>query len=427
MSPTIGDQEYEEAKRLARSDDLNARRKLAMRADMRPEILYYLAEDKALEVRRAIAGNEATPYQADELLARDRDVAVRADLAQKVARLLPGLSANAKDEAHQRIIAMLEKLAQDEAVRVRAVISEAVRSVANVPPEIIKKLARDAELIVASPVLRFSPLLTDDDLIDIITSGPASGALAAIAQRREVRARVSDAIVAADDEPAVAALLANKSAQIREETLDLIVERAPGRAAWHEPLVRRPALPARAAQRIASFVAESLLGILKGREDLPAETREKVAAAVAQRLQAAEKAAEAAEKEKAKAAAPESEEKEEEGETAEEKVTRLKKEGKLDEDAVADALDAGQRPFVRAALAVMAGVRLDVVDKILQARSAKGMTALAWKAGLPMRMAVQLQTRIGGISPRQALQARNGKDYPLSQDELTWQIEFFGG
>jgi uncharacterized protein (DUF2336 family) len=416
-----GDTDYEQAKRLASGGDLFARRNLAMRDDVRPEILYYLAEDKAPEVRRAIAGNEATPYQADELLLRDRDEAVRAELAQKVARLLPGLTADAQDEAGKRVIALLEKLARDEAVRVRAVISEAVRSVDNVPPEMIRRLARDAELIVASPVLRFSPLLTDDDLIDIITAGPASGALAAIAQRRDVRARVSDAIVAADDEPAVAALLANKSAQIREETLDLIVERAPNRATWHEPLVRRPTLPARAAQRIASFVAESLLGILKGREDLPRETRDKVAAAIAQRLEATEEAAKAAKK-----AAPEPDG-EEEGETAEEKVTRLKREGKLDEDAVAEALDAGQRAFVRAALAVMAELRLDVVDKILQARSAKGVTALAWKAGLPMRMAVQLQTRIGGISPRQALPARGGKDYPLSADEMTWQIEFFGG
>ena len=417
MSPQIGDQEYEDAKRLARSDDVNARRKLALRADMRPEILYFLAEDKASEVRRAIAGNEATPYQADELLARDRDEAVRAELAQKVSRLLPGLSADAKDEAHQRVIAMLEKLAKDEAVRVRAVVAEAVRGVANVPPEIVKKLARDAELIVASPVLRFSPLLTDDDLLDIISSGPASGALAAIAQRQDVRSKVSDAIVAADDEPAVAALLANKSAQIREETLDLIVERAANRTAWHEPLVRRPSLPARAARRIAGFVADSLLSVLKNRDDLPRETREQVTAAVAERLAASKPAAQD------DAATDE----EEEGESVEEKVTRLKKEGKLDEEAVDDALHAGQRSFVRAALALLAEVPVDVVDKILSARSAKGVVALAWKAKLPMRLAVQIQTRLGGISPRQVLQARGGTAFPLTTEEMTWQIEFFGG
>lgn len=140
-------------------------------------------------------------------------------------------------------------------------------------------------------------------------------------------------------------------------------------------------------------------------------------AAVAERL--------AASKPEAKTEA--AEEPEEEGESVEEKVTRLKKEGKLDEDAVDEALHAGQRVFVRAALALLAEVPVDVVDKILSARSAKGVVALVWKAKLPMRLAVQIQTRLGGISPRQALQARGGTAFPLTSEEMTWQIEFFGG
>lgn len=411
---------YEEAKRLARDPDLKVRRKLAARTDVQPEILYYLAEDTAAEVRRAIAANEATPHQADQLLLRDKDEQVRAELAQKVARLLPGLPEDAQNQARQRVIDMLEVLARDEVVRVRQVIAEAVKGLTDVPPEVVRRLARDAELAVASPVLRFSPLLTDEDLLDIIAGAPSSGALSAIAGRDRLGAGVSDAIVAADDEPAVAALLANPSAQIREETLDLIVDRAPQRASWHEPLVRRPALPARAATRIASFIAESLLNVLKKRDDLPAATRKQITAEVSKRLAAEDKAKAAAEK--AKAAAED-----DTGETVEEKVRRLKKEGKLDEDSVSDAIDAGQRAFVRAALAVLAEVPVSAVDKILSARSAKGVVALAWKAGLPVRVAVQLQTRMGGISPRQALHPRDGKAYPMTTEEMKWQIEFFGG
>jgi uncharacterized protein (DUF2336 family) len=410
------DAAYESAKRLARDPNLGVRRDLAARSDVRPEILYYLAEDQAAEVRRVIAANEATPHQADQLLLRDRDEAVRAELAQKVARLLPGLPEDAQNQARQRVVDMLEVLARDEATRVRQLISAAVSTIATIPPEIVQHLARDAELAVASPVLRFSPLLTDEDLLDIIASGPASGALSAIASRARVAGAVSDAIVAADDEPAVAELLANPSAQIREETLDLIVDRAPKRGSWHEPLVHRPALPARAASRIARFIADSLLDVLKSRKDLPAETRAQVAAEVSKRLADA----------KPKGVEPPDDEKEE-GETVEEKVRRLKKEGKLTEAAVADAVDAGQRAFVRAALAVMAEIPISVVDKVLAARSAKGVTALAWKAGLSVRLAVQLQTRIGGISPRQALHPRGGTDYPMAADEMNWQIEFFGG
>lgn len=416
-----GDVDYEKAKVLARDPDLRVRRDLAARGDVRPEILYYLAEDAAAEVRRVIAANGATPQQADQLLMRDTDEAVRAELARKVARLLPGLPADAQNQARQRVIDMLEILARDEAMRVRQLIAEAVQSLDDIPAEIVAGLARDAELAVASPVLRFSPLLTDEDLLDIIAGDPPSGALSAIAGRAGLGAIVSDAIVATDDEPAVAALLANPSAQIREETLDLIIERAKPRDSWHENLVRRPSLPARAASRIARFVADSLLQVLQSREDLPAQTRAEVAAVVTRRL--SETTPNAPESQKAGADKAD----DESGETMEEKVRQLKKAGKLDEGAVADAVDAGQRAFVRAALSAMAEVPIGVVDKILSARSAKGVTALAWKAGLSVRLAVQLQTRIGGISPRQALHPRGGTEYPMAPDELQWQIEFFGG
>ena len=52
---------YEEARDRAHSGDRDVRQSLAMREDVRPEILYYLANDRAPEVRRAIAANTATP------------------------------------------------------------------------------------------------------------------------------------------------------------------------------------------------------------------------------------------------------------------------------------------------------------------------------------------------------------------------------
>ena len=44
-----------------------------------------------------------------------------------------------------------------------------------------------------------------------------------------------------------------------------------------------------------------------------------------------------------------------------------------------------------------------------------------------VRRAVQLQLRMGGIAPNQVLHPRAGTDYPLSADEMTWQLEFFEG
>jgi hypothetical protein len=72
---------YGEAKELARDKTEDVRRDLASRADVEPEILYFLTTDPSAEVRRRIAANKATPVQADLLLARDTDQEVRGDLA----------------------------------------------------------------------------------------------------------------------------------------------------------------------------------------------------------------------------------------------------------------------------------------------------------------------------------------------------------
>src|SRR5208337_4187658 len=107
-----------------------------------------------------------------------------------------------------------------------------------VPKYVIKALARDVE-IVAAPILEYSPLLSDADLIEIISTAQASYALLAIAKRKPLRPSVADAIATALDVPAVAALLMNSGARIRNQTLDKIVQHAQNIRDWHLPLVLR--------------------------------------------------------------------------------------------------------------------------------------------------------------------------------------------
>ncbi len=413
--------DYGDAKSLARHTDPKVRADLAARTDMRPEILYYLADDSAPEVRRAIAANASTPRPADLLLARDPDAQVRAGLAEKIARLAPGLTADEQDKVRRMTYEALEILARDQVGRVRQILSETLKDVADAPPEVIRRLARDAELIVCSPVLEFSPVLTDEDLLEIIASGPVQGALDAISRRAGVGETVADAIVASDDIAAIAELLTNPSAQIREETLDEIVDRAVDIEPWHAPLVRRSVLPAGVARRLARFVAAHLLDILARRQDLDPETLEAVRAEVHRRLDEEESAA-VGKGQRAKGttndAAP--------SEPPLEMVEDLHRSGKLDETAIANALQSGDHGFVIAALAVRGGIAAGLVEKVVEIQSIKGVVALAWKAGLSMELAEQLQQRLAGIAPGQVLKATGGADYPLSEDEMKWQMEFPG-
>lgn len=408
--------DYEKAKALAASADTAERLKLAARTDTQPEILYYLAIDQAEEVRRAIADNEATPAQAHLLLANDASEEVRHRLAAKVARLLPDLPEDEAGKARELAVQTLELLAQDELSRIRAALSEALKSATNVPHHLVKQLALDVEVIVSAPVLQFSPLLTDDDLREIVSSSAHSGALSAIARRVGLSSGVSDAIAHTRDVSAVAALLANDSAQIREETLDLILDSAPGIETWHEPLVQRPNLPGGAAKRIAGFVAGSLLKMLASRKDLSADTLAEVRQVMEKRLEV--KLEEADEETDAQTPMAEAE--------AEAKVKKLIKDKKLDNDAVQDAIERGDRNFVLQALIQNGRIPMSVIQKAIEVRNGRLITALVWRAKFSMRTAVMVQRDLARVPPRMMLNARNGSDYPMSEAELQDQLKILG-
>ena len=59
-------------------------------------------------------------------------------------------------------------------------------------------------------------------------------------------------------------------------------------------------------------------------------------------------------------------------------------------------------------------------------RSARAVTALAWRAGLGMRIAFKLQNSIMHLKGADLLPARGGVDFPLTEDEMLWHLGYFG-
>ena len=406
---------YDRAKALANHPDPRCRADLARRADLRPELLYYLAEDRDPAVRRAVALNPAAPALANLRLAADDSELVRGDLAAKIARLGPGLSSEERERWYQVAAEVLEIVARDQVPRVRQIVAEALKDLTDAPPEVIRRLARDAELAVSGPVLRYSPVLTDEDLLDIITSSPIPGALAAISHRAGLNGSVCDAIAASNDIAAVTVLLSNPLAQIREETLDRLVDRAADIEAWHRPLVERPRLSSRATQRLARFVAADLLRALAARDDLDPNAAAAVAAEVERRL------TDTGSGHSATAPLPPGTE----AERALARVRALQAEGKLGAATIESALLAGDFVLVGAALTLLGRLSSGTVAQVIATQSARGMIAVAWKAGLPASLATMLQIRLLRLPPSRVIAARSNGAYPLSTAEMMWQIEFF--
>ena len=162
---------------------------------------------------------------------------------------MPSLAGAEQARLQQETYETLTALVADAAVRVRAAVADVLKDMPQAPRALILQLAQDQAVMVSAPIIRFSPLLTTEDLLALI----AEAALAGNRRRSGRTARHRHAGVRRDCRAPPTArrsarCCATRSAQIREATLDALVaraRRAPGvaRAAGASPhagAARRP-------------------------------------------------------------------------------------------------------------------------------------------------------------------------------------------
>ena len=382
-----------------------ARVRLAASASTPQTVLRQLADDPQVLVRAAVALNPAATPIVDRLLTTDGDERVRALLARKVAALLPGQSSAEHSQVYRHVRATLLALVEDEAVRVRIAIAEALKSMPEAPRELILRLAHDHALPVSDPVIRLSPLLTDADLLTLLATPPHPLSASSVASRPGLSPAVADAVAAHSDSSAIRALLANRSAAIQEATLDALVGRAGQHVEWHEPLVRRPALSPRSARALSQILAAQWIEVLARRADLDDATAAELHSRVNAGLSPARAAPPSGDAEVLAA------------------VRRLNASGALNEAALLDAARLGDHRRTAAIVAVASGLALPAVDRAASLRNAKGLISLVWKAGFTMRAAAVVQAMLGQLGPGALLMPGPNGAFPLSVDEMEWQIE----
>ena len=380
---------------------------LAQHPDTDKEVLEYLARHGAPAVRQAVAANISTPAPANRILAEDPEVSVRVELAAKIARLMPGLAERESQHVVDLTIKTLECLAKDSAVKVRTILAEEIKHLNCIPHAVALGLAKDLEAAVAVPVLEYSPLLSDTDLMEIIACGQVEEKLTAIARRKPLSEKLSDALFKSLDVPGISALLVNPDAKIRKKTMDDIIAQAEHIDIWHLPLALRADLSTRAIKRIAGFVGAALIELLSQRGGLDAETQ----SFLKQRLKEKLDEQGGAHGESADAAAR--------------AVAEAKAAGKLDDMFVDDAVFGGKRETVIHALAAMARAPLDTVRKILAARGPKPMVALCWRAKVSMRVAFKIQGLIMKLPVGELLHAKGGVHFPMTEEEMRWHLNHF--
>ncbi|MCB9990881.1 MAG: DUF2336 domain-containing protein [Rhodospirillales bacterium] len=400
---------YEREKTIARGDDLKARVSLAGDSKTHQEILYYLAEhDTSEAVKKALVKNPSTPVQASPILAGDKNEDIRMALAERLVKLLPELNSERHSQLYAFAVQALGTLALDEVLKIRKALSTALKDFGEAPPDVVSQLAKDIERDVSEPILKFCTAVPDDVLLEILKTHPASWAVQAIAGRRKVSKLLSQAVIDTGDKPGGTTLIKNNGAEITNATLEQIIERAKDYPEWQTHLASRAGLPPKMAKRLAKYADRSVRDLLLKRTDFDPKDAEEIAEVFKRRLDFAGEGDALADQ------------------SAEQRVKKLHKQGKLTEDIVADALAMRDREFVCAAMACLAGTDSATVEKIFGMKAGKPIVALTWKAKLTMRFALRLQKEMGHVQPKELVYPRDGTDYPLTHDEMVWQLDFLG-
>lgn len=398
-------------KKIAHEGPESARLELARNERASQEILYYLAlHDSSAKVRKAVAANPSTPMQATTLLAKDKSGDVRLVLAKRLVRVLPAMSEDRYSQLYAFAVQSLGLLALDEVLKIRRALSETLKDHAHTPPAVAAQLAKDLEREVSEPILRFCVAIGDDDLIDVLKTHPANWAAEAVASRKVISARVSEAVIETGNVRAGKILLSNDGAEIPLALLEKIIERAREYPEWHKPIAGRKMLPPLMARKLAAYVDKSVYKILSERSDLDNATIAEIGDIVARRVEFEDHRRKSADK-----SAP---------------VERAKKmhgAGTLTEEVVSDALAMGDHEFVIAALALRARVRMDDIRKVFDVRAPKSICAVCWACGFSMRLALKLQQTLGRVKSTALIYPRGEKaDYPLTPDEMRFQLDVIG-
>ena len=193
-------------------------------------------------------------HQDVERLLSEPSPDLRSGLADKVAANIadPGL-APAELALAQDILRIL---ARDVEVKVRASVSRGMRNSSQLPRDVARTLADDLD-IVALPLLAESLVLTDEDLVGLVTRGTATKH-AAISGRPNLAESVSDALISHAGESAVTMLMRNHSARVAEYSLNRAIARFGGSDPVKHAMVGRPTLPISISEQLVAIVSHEL-------------------------------------------------------------------------------------------------------------------------------------------------------------------------
>ena len=284
----------------------------------------------------------------------------RAEATRSLARawLISNLSDDDRAAAEGALLMLLD----DPSPLVRQAMAEVFARSAEAPPAIVQALSLD-QPSVALPVLEYSPLLIDADLVDLVAAGNCD-VQCAVARRHNLPSSVCAAIAEVGSPAAALELIENPQAFLAPFSWHRIVERHGHLAAIRESMLAlddlsaatRLALVAKLSDTLAQFVVARQWLSADRAERIVIEARDRSAVNVATRSR---------------------------GEDMQGLVGHLRATGQLTAGLILRALLSGNLELFDQALVELSGLPQNRVAALLYDRGGASVTALLARAGLP--------------------------------------------
>lgn len=202
-------------------------------------------------------------------LLTDPSVDARADAAAKIAT---HYDAAADFGAQEKKLAeeIFSLMCKDAEERVRGALAANLKECPFLPHDIARTLADDVAS-VSEPILKFSTVLTDADLIEIVNS-QGEEKQKAIASRVSVSSDVSEALIDTRNEAVVGTLVANDGADISTGSMQRVLDEFADSDLVKSSMVGRSTLPMEVSERLVNMVSDKIQQELIARHELPSDS-----------------------------------------------------------------------------------------------------------------------------------------------------------
>jgi uncharacterized protein (DUF2336 family) len=189
-------------------------------------------------------------------LAREHTDESRRKLLRRITgvfMLAPGSYTDLQKQCFGDII---EEVAYDLEWQMREELARRIAAETHAPRKLVHRLAHD-EIVVARPVLEQSPVLTEEDLVQV-SENRSQDHLLAITKRMDIGIRLSAVLVNRGEDRVVDSLVRNQKAKISPDYIQRIAKRAESSHQLQLALVKREDLPKDVMIGLVEHVSEKL-------------------------------------------------------------------------------------------------------------------------------------------------------------------------